>query len=312
MLPPQPSRASHEYNVDLSKAFAELAQAATCGVTDFLQDFHCETCQQVGFDLAPGTVRFATFSDYESWDSNTSFAYVARLQNTSSGDDMGCLLSIRGSVNLVNYVSDATFWHKNMTGLPDADLCPGCLLHSGFASVWESLEGNVTKAFNELGCQPDAEDPNLRKLYITGHSLGAAAGTYAMFQYQTHGYEVQQGYLFESPRLGNKKFAESFYRAFGDKIPMFRVSTRRDPVVHLPPQGGYAYLPEYTHVSSEVYYLPSHHEDEYIVCEHAEDTLCAERYSLMDGVLYGDDHCKLPLVANGDICHLEACGSLLV
>ncbi len=50
-----------------------------------------------------------------------------------------------------------------------------------------------------------------RKLFLTGHSLGAALATVAAMRM---GDEETQGYTFGSPRVGDKEFAENFRPKF--------------------------------------------------------------------------------------------------
>merc|ERR1712151_16409 len=114
---------------------------------------------------------------------------------------------------------------------------------------------------------------------------------------QQHGYKVAQSYVFESLRVGNKAFAAAFKTSFSHAIPLFRNTYKKDPVVHCPPQGFLGY----ESVSAEAYYYGDNVK-QHVVCEDPESNLCADRYTLADCITDGDDHCKTPLVAGGNIC----------
>jgi triacylglycerol lipase len=210
---------------------------------------------------------------------------------------------VRGSKNLVNYVQDAEFWEAGLSELPQ-DMCDGCKLHSGFMGYWEAVEPDVLVSLEKLGCTANATDAKSRRVFVTGHSLGAAAATLGMFKLQHYGFDVQQGYVFESPRLGNPAFANAFAKKFDRDVPVFRVTHQRDPVVHLPPQNGKGgILPPYQHVKGEVYFLVTKDPMQKAFCGEGENELCSDRYDLTSCIVHGDDHCNTPLLENGDICN---------
>merc|ERR1711920_267872 len=102
------------------------------------------------------------------------------------------------------------------------------------------------------GCVPGSTMGNL---IVTGHSLGAAVSTLGMFHLQRKGYNVVQGYVFESPRVGNRAWSAAFQKAFGREVPVFRVTHSHDVVPRVPPQLHGLHLGfDYTHVASEVFY----------------------------------------------------------
>jgi pimeloyl-ACP methyl ester carboxylesterase len=104
----------------------------------------------------------------------------------------------------------------------------GGKVHRGFRKaldeVWEELHAYLAQ-LKRGG----------RRIWMTGHSLGAALATLAA---DLHG-EVQGLYTFGSPRVGNARFKEcySVRRAY-------RFVNGSDIVAQLPPPGFYAHVGE--------------------------------------------------------------------
>jgi hypothetical protein len=226
---------------------------------------------------------------------NSSRILVGRLK-----DQHGCLVAFRGSHNVMNWVRDFQAWsHRPII----FDECPGCEVHSGFFDVWQNVEDLVIAALSEVGCSNGAKDKN-NKLYITGHSLGAALVHLSMFALQKQGFQIEKTYSFEAPRVGNKAFAQVFSERFARKFPVFRITHNRDPVVHVPPMNlGYSHVQ-----TAEVHYNST---GGYRVCAGVENSTssCADQYwDLVKMLLFHDsDHCTVPLVPTKDICKPVGC-----
>lgn len=203
-------------------------------------------------------------------------------------------MSFRGSDNVINWVRDFEFWNIHPE---DFEGCSGCKVHSGFYHIWNNVKENVMNAISEVGCgQYSISEPD-NLLYITGHSLGAALTHLAMFTLKDHGWNIAKSYSFEAPRIGNKKFSDAFAARFTAKLPVFRMTHYKDPVVHLPPESF-----GYSHIAPEVYIDK---KGNYTVCQGAEDNDCADQWGDIPGMvaLHSGDHCSSPLVPTGDICN---------
>lgn len=171
-------------------------------------------------------------------------------------------------------------------------------MHSGFFNIWKNVQDDVIKGLRDVGCTQDGKDD---LIYVTGHSLGAALTHLAMFALDSAGFHIAKTYSFEAPRVGNQAFADAFAVAFSRQIPVFRITHHYDPAVHVPPMAF-----GYRHVEKEVYYDG---EGAYRVCEQMEDPACANQFWNLPSLLlfHTDDHCKSPLLPNGDFCWPIGC-----
>lgn len=118
------------------------------------------------------------------------------------------------------------------------ELVPGPLngrVHAGFydalACVWQLLDREVRRL---QAAQP-------RRLWVTGHSLGAALAALAAARWCEAGVEVAGLYTFGQPRTGDANFTRNLDFAFRSQA--FRVVNNRDIVTRTPPRSlGYQHL----------------------------------------------------------------------
>jgi len=219
--------------------------------------------------------------DGEFLEGHANFAYVARLDSNAGPGPLenGCVISVRGSDDLANWIKDIEVTFASMS-----DVCDGCKAEHGFHSVWHEIDTQIIQDLSELGCGPGG-DP----IFITGHSLGAAVATVATLELHSKGFDVRSSYLFESPRVGNKEFAEYFDSKFNGK-DVWRITHTADIVPSLPPAGF-----GYHHTGQEVFF--DKHGD-YHLCTSYSD---CEQYKPSIR-LSASDHCSTPLVPDG-ICN---------
>jgi len=198
-------------------------------------------------------------------------ASAAKAIADSSESTFGCVLSVRGSKNLDNWVMNFDF---PMEDMKFDDQCPKCKGVTGWLRSWREIEPKIMSTLSDLGCVPGS---SLGNLLITGHSFGGAVATLAMFHLQRKGYNVVQSYNFEATRVGDKAWSAAFQTAFGRDVPVFRVTHSTDVVPRVPPQLGKLHLGfAYTHVASEVFF-PGDDKNTSVICEAAEDKRCADR-----------------------------------
>lgn len=288
------------YSETTARAFATLTQASYCDEgadRQALLEWECPECREAGFELDPSTTRFV--ERQEIWQPNSTFAMISRLRLTEPKalmSDDGCVVSVRGSETLTNWIRDLQFWRDPVA----FEWCDGCFVEDGFYTVTKSLMVRLVPGLQEIGCVPEQElskaGPGATSsLYFTGHSLGAAVSTLAMCLLQVLGFRVKLSHIFESPRVGNHVFASVFDQEFTRKIPVFRMTYNKDPVPHLPPKRF-----GFRHVNYEVHYDK---HGGYTICPEAEDRRCADRYPLLGFMTHGSDHCTNPLGTRGSICY---------
>ena len=80
-----------------------------------------------------------------------------------------------------------------------------------------------------------------RKVWITGHSLGAALATLAAYRFKN----VQGLYVFGCPRVGDVEFKNDF------GIPAYRFENNNDIVCKVPPSGIYRHIGELRYIDSD-------------------------------------------------------------
>ncbi|KAH7318207.1 lipase precursor [Stachybotrys elegans] len=170
------------------------------------------------------------------------------------------ILSIRGSNNVRNFITDVIFVR---TGCDD--LVSGCSVHAGFAAAWKEIARPATAAI----ASALAANPGYR-IVATGHSLGAVVATLAA-AYLRRTYSVDI-YSYGAPRLGNAVLSQFITDQPGAE---FRVTHIDDPVPRLPPMVfGYRHIsPEYwlsTGSSTDTDYTV----DDIRVCEGIANVKC--------------------------------------
>jgi len=110
----------------------------------------------------------------------------------------------------------------------------GGKVHRGFrdalAEVWPDLLPYIAQ-LDRRGC----------KIWITGHSLGAALATLCGSRYGS----VQGVYTFGSPRVGNDGFKEKL------DVQIYRVVNNDDIVTRVPPPGVYVHVGELRYIDGD-------------------------------------------------------------
>ncbi len=105
-------------------------------------------------------------------------------------------------------------------------------IHCGFKKAMDGCFPQVLAASKPKAGQPD------KKLWLTGHSLGAALATVAAARLNTAGIKTQGIYTYGSPRVGDKTFIDHFKAAFNT----WRFVDHRDVVTTVPPEGHYGHV----------------------------------------------------------------------
>jgi hypothetical protein len=142
------------------------------------------------------------------------------------------ILSFRGTepTNLISWLTDSDVSQRNFAGTGQ--------VHEGFyenlQAVWEDVDETIDKATDRLGDSTKA----VQKLFITGHSLGAAMAVIAAAKLSRDGSratrKVLSGvYTFGQPAVGDAEFVAYFEPRIGDRL--YRHDYAFDAVPRLPP-----------------------------------------------------------------------------
>jgi hypothetical protein len=172
----------------------------------------------------------------------------------------GCnILAFRGTHSLHNFFTDAAV--QRVEWGPR-----GMLVHRGFLEAYLSIDSQVATALRQADVKP---------LYITGHSLGAALAMICaaalVYYYPPHHAENVVGiYGFGTPRWTNARGAHWFNHRWGERV--WRVVDCLDPIAHMPWLMG-----RYRHTRHEAWITPGYtlefnriHPWEFILAQLAE------------------------------------------
>jgi len=110
-------------------------------------------------------------------------------------------------------------------------------IHRGFWRAYKKIKDAILEELMVLLKEKD------RKVWITGHSLGAALAGIAAFDIQKSYVKknIEGSYLFGLPRFCNNKFARSYDRLL--KRITFRIVNNNDMVPRVPPRSiGYSHI----------------------------------------------------------------------
>jgi triacylglycerol lipase len=135
-----------------------------------------------------------------------------------------------------------------------SDWAEGERVHSGFKTAMDEIWGKLGPEIEKLETQG-------LKIWLTGHSLGAALATLAADRLQ----DVQGLYTFGSPRVGDKGFQAHF------QVPAFRVVNGKDIVETVPGKDPFRHIGERVWIVSDgrLQYRNGHGGD-------ATETACRE------------------------------------
>lgn len=144
------------------------------------------------------------------------------------------VISFRGTTTIKDWLTDAsmrrtefTLSQKNHTGTAflsheDVPTFNYGMVHRGFknalAAVWDQIRSFLNRYHIN------------QRIFITGHSLGAALGTLLAARLEFYGYNMCALYTFGSPRVGNRVFA----RVFNERVRHYRFQNNNDTVTRVP------------------------------------------------------------------------------
>lgn len=186
---------------------------------------------------------------YEAWkNSQPEFKYIRKANSGTDPEAMvistptTVLVVFRGTdrvASAIPQIREYSEWLETNFNLgpisPDTKSLNG-KVHKGFWNSVKAIRGTLKEEIEESNGQN-------KKVWITGHSLGAAqAIVFAMYLQHSASIRVQGVYGFGSPScVGNQDFAAQINDTFGDRYQRFEY--RHDIVTSLPmdvvPLAGY-------------------------------------------------------------------------
>ena len=173
----------------------------------------------------------AGFQDVEYFDSEATQYYVASNEKFAIVAFRGSEARLREGDSSVGYIF--ADWMANFNFAPEP-WEQGGNVHRGFKGaldeVWDDLEDHISNL-----------QKNNRKIWMTGHSLGAALATLAAHRYGN----VQGLYTYGSPRVGDRNFKDDF------NVNAYRFVNNSDIVTKVPPAAMYLHVGELKYIDSD-------------------------------------------------------------
>ncbi len=161
----------------------------------------------------------AGYPHVETFGREGTFAILA-------ANDENVVLAFRGTEggSIEDYLADTNLALKKFEDIGRA--------HAGFIKALGMVDAEIQESISTL-----LEDAPNRKLWITGHSLGAALATLYAVRHPEH---VEAIYTIGSPRIAGRKLADSL----SESLPLYRIVNDNDLVARLPTP------PLYRHIGS--------------------------------------------------------------
>ncbi|MBB6669630.1 lipase family protein [Cohnella nanjingensis] len=130
------------------------------------------------------------------------------------------IVAFRGTSSTSDWVSDAMASQVKFKYMRDSGL-----VHRGFNAIYDSMRGVILAALRKVS-------PG-KRLYITGHSLGAAIASLCALDVSANTkFRSPYIYTFGSPRVGDSAFAGTYAARIGSS---YRIHNPYDAVTHIPP-----------------------------------------------------------------------------
>jgi hypothetical protein len=134
------------------------------------------------------------------------------------------VLAFRYTNTLLNVWQDILYANQ----VVDSTVCSNCKIQKAYKKMWETIIGNVLADLKLI-----AKQTNLKKIYITGISLGGGLSTISYIDIKNSNiFTDVQVINYGSPRVANQNYAEFFDKATKNTSRRFIV--KGDPVVVLP------------------------------------------------------------------------------
>lgn len=174
--------------------------------------------------------------DLINWDCNVCLPENRPLHShyiEQKEKDVKCVLSVyptfivlafRYTNTLLNVWQDVLYANQ----IVDSNVCNNCKVQKAYKKMWDTI---VTDVLNDLALI--RKQTNLKKIYITGISLGGGLSTISYIDVKNSNiFDDVQVINWGSPRVANKYYAEFFDTA--TKNSSLRYIVKGDPITVLP------------------------------------------------------------------------------
>jgi len=135
-------------------------------------------------------------------------------------DEKNIVIAFRGSDALKD-------WFANFQAVRDPGPMKDTKAHEGFQDALYPAVIKLTEIIDRFGA-------NVKKIWLTGHSLGGALCSLYAGMLIENGYKIYGIYTFASPRPGDESFAAALNK--GIQGPHYRIVNTGDIVPHVPPE----------------------------------------------------------------------------
>lgn len=156
------------------------------------------------------------------------FELVETIENGATGleaiiasNSDSVVISYAGTLQPQDFITDFNF-------APTEDLLtfmPG-KIHTGFLKALDASWNQIEKTIEKHAV-------NGKKIFVTGHSLGASMATLTAYRLAQKKKDIASVYLYAPPRVGNAEFVTGYNSLLGNRT--FRILNNQDMVAHLPP-----------------------------------------------------------------------------
>ena len=136
-----------------------------------------------------------------------------------TGSESHLIVCFRGTSSGTDALVDARFLKTDAFGGRGR-------VHRGFQGALDSVWSQLKTAVDSLGAT--------KKLFICGHSLGAALAELAAHRFALGEYPVAGVYVYGSPRVGNRDFMDAYNELLEEKT--FLHINNKDIVAQIPPR----------------------------------------------------------------------------
>lgn len=162
---------------------------------------------------------------------NHNFGFILE-QESEQNNEKTYFVVLRGTISPYEWIKNAKFELVS----PCFEIKGKVKVSKGFNEIYSSepdedhlfsIHKTVQNFLNELAKEGDKEK---QKIYVTGHSLGAALATLSTCHIVENNFSPTL-YAFASPRVGNQQFAQQFKTVYDQT---FRIANCEDLVNGLP------------------------------------------------------------------------------